>query len=82
MVADAAIFLFYTMYNIYIIYSDTKDRYYVGKCTDLDERLRRHNTNHKGFTGKDKDWRVVYFENFDDPKLAGKREIEIKKMEK
>jgi len=30
--------------------------YYVGyTCDDLKERLRKHNTNHKGYTGRAND---------------------------
>ena len=47
------------MYLLYILYSKTLGRYYVGHCeAPLEERLRRHLSNHKGFTGKAKDWEV------------------------
>ncbi len=32
------------MYYIYILYSHTKDRYYVGYTHDLELRLNRHNS--------------------------------------
>ncbi|MFN9116147.1 MAG: GIY-YIG nuclease family protein, partial [Bacteroidota bacterium] len=36
-------------YYTYILYSVQRDRYYIGSTGDhLEERLRRHNTNHKG----------------------------------
>jgi putative endonuclease len=41
--------------------------------------LRRHNSNHKGFTGKVNDWIVIYTETFIDKTSALKREREIKK---
>ena len=45
---------------------------------DVVDRLRKHNSNHKGFTGSHADWRLVYTENCVD-KLAGlNREREIK----
>ncbi len=34
---------FFIMYLVYILYSEKCDRYYIGYCTDLSERLRRHN---------------------------------------
>jgi len=49
-------------YYFYIIYSQQLDKYYVGHTSNLDERLKKHNTNHKGFTGKANDWAVVYTE--------------------
>jgi putative endonuclease len=66
------------MYFVYIIYSATKDKYYVGECADVDERLRRHNTNHKGFTGGTGDWKLVYCEIFDQKEKALAREKQIK----
>ena len=63
----------------YIIYSIKLDRYYVGStCDDLNERLRRHNSNHKGFTGKANDWNFVYIEEFESTTTARKRERQIK----
>jgi len=66
-------------YKVYILFSTTKDRYYIGCTADvLDERLRKHNTNHKGFTGSVNDWTVVYCENYDSKTDALKREKTIK----
>ena len=50
----------------YILFSEAINKYYVGStCGKIDERLRKHNSNHIGFTGKASDWKVVYFETFD-----------------
>jgi len=67
-------------FKVYILYSKNIDRYYVGYTGDvLEERLRRHNCEHKGFTGSAHDWEVVYLEFFKDKSLALQREKEIKK---
>ena len=64
---------------LYILYSETANKYYVGHtCDELEDRLRKHNTNHKGFTGKWNDWRIVYTEKFTEKTLAYAREREIK----
>ncbi len=42
-------------------------------------RLRKHNTNHKGFTGKANDWVIVYKEEYTNKKTAYKRERQVKK---
>ncbi|MEY5047553.1 MAG: hypothetical protein RLZZ175_912 [Bacteroidota bacterium] len=52
------------MYFFYILYSTSIDKYYVGHTSNLVERLRKHNSNHKGFTGKASDWEIVYSEQF------------------
>ncbi|WP_299336763.1 GIY-YIG nuclease family protein [uncultured Psychroserpens sp.] len=67
------------MCHTYILFSETIDTYYVGyTCDDLIERLRKHNTNHKGYTGRANDWKVVYSETFVSKTEAYKREREIK----
>ncbi|MFC3758764.1 GIY-YIG nuclease family protein [Chryseobacterium tructae] len=63
----------------YILYSVSLDKYYVGhSCEDLQERLRKHLSDHKGFTSKVKDWIIIYTESFNSKIDAYKREREIK----
>ena len=66
------------MYSVYILYSPVLDFYYVGCTSDLGERLRRHLSNHKGFTSRTKDWKIVYAEIFQEKSKALFREREIK----
>jgi putative endonuclease len=67
------------MFHVYILYSVTRNSYYIGHTgNELKERLRRHNANHKGFTGKTGDWTIVYIETFPSKKDAYQREREIK----
>ena len=64
---------------VYIIYSSLLDKFYIGVTSmDVSERLRRHNCNHKGFTGKNADWQLLYTEHYPEKILALKREKEIK----
>ena len=66
-------------FHLYILFSLSKNSFYVGHSGDeLNERLRRHNTNHKGFTGRTGDWQIVYTEKFDTKEAAYRREREIK----
>ncbi len=44
----------------------------------LEDRLRRHLSSHKGFTARTKDWKIVYFETFENKTDAILREHEIK----
>jgi len=66
------------MYFTYILYSKSRNRYYVGSCEDVDKRLVKHNTNHAGFTGKTGDWEIKWFEEHLDKSDALKREKRIK----
>ena len=66
-------------YIVYILFSASRNRYYVRYTGDvLEERLRRHNSDHKGFTGGSGDWAVVYTERFSVKEETAKREREIK----
>jgi putative endonuclease len=68
------------MWTFYILYSGFLDKYYVGHTGDsLLQRLRRHNTDHKGFTGGVGDWKVVYKDSFNSKEEAYRREREVKK---
>ena len=57
--------LFYIMAYTYFLYSPSLDSYYVGH-TELDPaaRLTAHFKDHKGFTGKVKDWKIVFEKAF------------------
>ena len=66
------------MYFVYILYSLTRDKYYVGSCEDFYKRLIKHNTNHSGFTGKTGDWVIKWTEEHPDKSSALKRENQIK----
>ena len=64
---------------VYILFSSVKNKYYVGFTGDnLNERIRKHNTNHKGFTGGIGDWELKYSECFETKIEASNREKQIK----
>ena len=65
--------------TVYILFSASLNKYYIGCTSDLlDERIRKHLTNHSGYTAKAKDWILVYSEVFKQKADALKREKEIK----
>jgi len=66
------------MYFVYILYSASRDKYYVGSCEDVNKRLIKHNTNHSGFTGKTGDWAIKCIEEHSTKSDALKREKQIK----
>jgi putative endonuclease len=51
-------------YLVYIAFSLSKNKYYIGYTSNLEERLERHNQKSKGFTGSENDWDIVYSEFF------------------
>ncbi len=67
------------MFYFYILYSNTRDKHYLGHTSELSERLKKHNTNHKGFTGGISDWKLVYSEPYGSKLEAYARERQVKK---
>ena len=66
------------MYYCYIIYSAAKNKFYVGSTSNLKDRINKHNSNHKGFTGGMLDWELKWSQAFDQKKEAMAREKQIK----
>ena len=66
------------IFVVYILFSESKNRYYIGFTSNLEERLVRHNQKSKGFKGNVNDWKVVYIENYETKETAHKRELQIK----
>ena len=67
-------------YHLYILFSSSRNKYYIGYTGDnLEDRLRKHNSNHKGFTGSKNDWKIVYTESYHTKEQAYQRERELKK---
>ena len=68
------------VFYFYILFSAFLDKFYIGHSGEsLDIRLRKHLSNHKGFTSRAKDWEVVHYEVFTTKSYAYQRELEVKK---
>ena len=65
---------------VYILHSDSKDRYYIGSCADVAQRLLRHNAGATPSTKPYRPWRIVYTEELESKTEALKRENYIKRM--
>ncbi|MGE4539728.1 MAG: GIY-YIG nuclease family protein [Bacteroidales bacterium] len=72
------------MYYLYIIYSESSDKYYVGISSDPERRLEEHNTSdRKSYTRKHRPWSIVaLFECAECLSEAMKIERFIKKQKK
>ena len=66
------------MFRCYILYSAALGKYYIGSTSDLEGRLRRHLSNHKGFTGTKPDWQIKWVQSFETKKEALEVEKRIK----
>jgi len=67
------------IFIVYIIYSTSLDKYYIGYTSNLEKRLLEHNGGISDYTSKASDWLLKYSESFPSRELAMKREKEIKK---
>jgi putative endonuclease len=66
------------MFTVYILYSKSFDRYYVGYTNDLERRISEHNRKKGKFTDAGIPWEVVHTELFQTRKEAMEREKNIK----
>ena len=66
------------MYYVYIIFSDTLDKKYIGRSNDLRSRLKEHNRGSSSFTNRGKPWRLIYYEAFISKKDAIREELFLK----
>ena len=64
----------------YILYSELRDRYYIGSTENIERRLERHNQGATKSTKSGRPWKVVYNEEYQTKSEAIKRELYIKRM--
>jgi putative endonuclease len=62
---------------VYILFSETKNRHYIGFTSNLEQRVIRHNQKSKSFTANVNDRKVVYIEKQDTKEQARHRESQI-----
>jgi putative endonuclease len=66
-------------YLVYILYSISIDKYYVGYTDNIERRLIEHNTGQTRYTSNaGNPWKLVYQESYQTRSDAMKREREIK----
>jgi putative endonuclease len=70
------------MHYLYILYSKSLDKYYVGETSDITQRLNQHFSGfYKGsYTSQTDDWEKKLVIEFSTINQARKAEIFIKKM--
>ena len=69
---------FQTMFVVYILFSETAGRFYVGHTGDIVDRLTRHNDGRSASTKSGRPWRLVFTEAYESRAEAMKREKQIK----
>ncbi|MCE7068158.1 GIY-YIG nuclease family protein [Dyadobacter sp. CY326] len=64
---------------VYILFSDSLGKFYVGQTQNLDSRLRMHNGRRVNFTAKGVPWKLFYTFECSDRSTAMQLESKIKK---
>ncbi len=67
-------------HTVYIIYSESLNKYYTGSCEDLSIRIAQHNAGRNKSTKPGIPWIIKHTEVFNSLKEARAREAQIKKM--
>ena len=65
---------------VYILYSEKTNKYYVGSCQNVENRLQRHNAGATTSTKSGRPWIVKYTEELENKTQALIREKYIKSM--
>ena len=68
------------MYDLYILYSERIDQYYIGHTKDVEDRLERHNAGKSISTKKGLPWELKASFSFDNRSEAMKAEKWVKSM--
>jgi len=64
---------------VYIIYSHSLNKYYVGYTIDIEKRLAEHHNGISTFTSKATDWELKLSEAYSPREQAMEREKQIKR---
>ena len=51
------------MHYVYILYSPTLDRFYIGETANPDERLKHHQAGDQRYTRRAADWTQVFLKS-------------------
>ena len=67
-------------YYVYILHSDSIQKYYIGSTADVEKRVAEHNSAVGGFTCTGRPWKLVHSEIFAVKTEALRREKYLKRM--
>ena len=70
-------------YVVYILYSASKDKYYIGQTQDITDRMIRHNSGRSKSTKHGIPREIVYLKEFDtrSEAMIWEKELKTKKSE-
>jgi putative endonuclease len=65
-------------YYLYILKSQSAEKYYTGISQNPERRLEYHNTIEKGFTSRYRPWKIVFIKEYKSKREAMLAEKKIK----
>ena len=65
-------------FDVYVLWSASLAKTYVGMTSNLNERIKAHNLGSKGWTVRGRPWQLIYWETFADKPAAILREKYLK----
>ncbi len=66
-------------FSVYVLYSPTHHKIYIGYSSNLNNRLDSHNIySKKGYTARFRPWEILFTEEYSDKKEAISREKQLK----
>jgi putative endonuclease len=66
------------MYFTYILKSLSTGKIYIGQTNNLEDRVKRHNSNQNKYTKNKGPWKLVFFRKFSTRSESVKYEIKLK----
>ncbi len=66
---------------VYIL-KDNTDKFYIGSTTDIDRRLKQHNSGHTKTTNRMGDLHLILIQKYDTLATARRIERKIKKLKR
>jgi putative endonuclease len=66
------------MFFVYILYSQSSKKYYIGSTKDIHARVARHNAGKVPSTKSHTPWKLIHTEEFETLSEARLRELKIK----
>ena len=65
-------------FKVYILWSESLQKFYVGSTNNAEDRLLRHNAGYEKYTSKGKPWKLIHEIACIDRKEAYNLEMKIK----
>lgn len=66
------------MWQVYVLRSEVHDRFYIGMCSDFEQRLKEHNAGKTKSTKGYRPWRLFFKKEIADRRKAREREKYLK----